>query len=118
MAANLVRAVASHDADDDAADDGHQHHPVAERRTGRANHRQAEAVVVEEIGEEGDGAQEQDSQRRAADAYDDGEAGDQPDAAIDGEVAKSGGVALHRAPRTAARGAGCAAGAGYGSSRS
>ncbi len=39
VAANLVRAVARHDADDDAADDGHQHHPVAERAAGRPDHR-------------------------------------------------------------------------------
>ncbi len=40
VAANLVRAVAGHDADDDAADDRYQHHPVAERTAGRADHRE------------------------------------------------------------------------------
>ena len=45
-------------------------------------------------------------------ADDDGETGDKPDAAVDGEVAKCGGVTFHLAPRTTLRGEACALAAG------
>ena len=52
-------------------------------------------MVVEEIGAERDAAQQEDGENGCAGADDDGEGGEQPDAAVDGEVAQGGGVGVH-----------------------
>ncbi len=62
VAADLLRAVARHDADEYAADDGDQRHPVAEGTVCWPDGGEAEAVEVEDVRGEGDALEEQDGE--------------------------------------------------------
>ena len=54
VAANFLRAVFRHQADEHAADDGNQNHPPAQRRIARAAEMKRPFVVEGDIGEESD----------------------------------------------------------------
>ncbi len=95
VAADLLGAVARHDADEYATDYRDERHPVTERAVCWPDGGEAEAVEVEDVGGEGDALEEQDGEEGCAGADDDGDAGEQPDAAVDGEVAEDGRVGVH-----------------------
>ena len=59
VAANLVGAVARHDANDDSADHGRDDHPQAKMIVARAAKGEREAMVKENIGEQPDQVVEQ-----------------------------------------------------------
>src|SRR6185437_8486554 len=89
VSANFVRAVVGHEADDETADDGHDgHEPMGQCGTRRADHGDAEAVVIEEVGAEGNGAQQENGAAGGESSNDEGNGTEQPYAAIDGKIAQ------------------------------
>src|SRR6185437_10072512 len=86
MAADLVGAVAGHQSDDDAADDGDGHgsHPeggVAERQV-----RERQPAEVGDVGEEADEIEQYQAGDRTGGADQNGDARDQENARLGGEV--------------------------------
>ena len=88
VAANAFRAVTRHQADDQAAGDGHQHGPPAQMVPCGRDQCAAEALVIKEIGEEPDQAQQRQRHARPNQSDHDGHHGDGQHANGGSEVAQ------------------------------
>ncbi len=87
MAADLLRAVAGHEADDQAADDRNEHRPHAEMMTGgRREFPDGNALVVEEISEEADQLGERQRDERAGHTDEHRHEGNNEDSGVSGEI--------------------------------
>ena len=108
VAADLLRAVAGHQAHDQPAGNGHQHHQRAQVMLRRRYHREIPARVEKQVGEEANQAQQDHGAQRAEESDGDGGKRNGDDAKRGGVIAQFPGLLLpvHAGEEAEAAGAG------------